>query len=630
MDSLIIAIRAVHFAGAISLAGIFGFVALVATAPPQKLQRALRQLSWISIALVALSGPLRLLSVGHEMTGYGFADMVVRGTVREVLAATQFGHASLVRSVLLVALIPFVVMLGRYRSRDLIGMIVAAAGLAAIAWQGHAGADTGWDGVIHLGADAGHLVAAGLWLGALLPLALQLRDASDVSAQYGVVKRFSALGVACVATLLASGAINSWYLVGSIPALLGTGYGQVLLAKLALVVAMLCLAVYNRWRLVPRLAAGNGAGAARRLSRHSMIEAALGVAVIAIVAALGTMIPAAHQAIVWPFGVRFGLDAIALEPTAATDVIVSATFAVIGLLLLGFAIYRRYWLVVVFGALLSAGLGVHVTEWVLVAATPTSYQRSPEPFTAATIAVGDALYRENCVSCHGPEGHGDGPLGAELPITPADLTAHLAMHPEGDLYSFIADGMDGGVMPRFRNLDAKQRWDLVVFLEAQQQAFAASSTLLALVNASATPRAPDFVLPEPQDGATTLAALLKQGGALLVFATLPQSQARLDEIAGWRSALRDTGIATIVLTDTPELRDAYALYDRRPQIEDAAPAAHIEFLIDRNDYIRARWRPGDIPDWTQLPALQREIAAMSQLESSPPAAEPSTTHVHDE
>ena len=629
MDSVTIAVRAVHFAGAISLAGIFGFVALIGLSPSGKLQGTLQRLSWISFGLVVLSGPLRLLSVAHDMTGYAFADIVARGTVREVLAATQFGHAATVRAVLMVALIPFIVTLARRRSLDLIGMIIAAAGLAAIAWQGHAGADTGRDGVIHLAADASHLVVAGLWLGALLPLALQLRDASDTNAPHGVVRRFSGLGVACVTVLLISGAVNTWYLVGSIPALLGTSYGQVLLAKLALVAAMLCVAAYNRWRLVPRLAAGNGTTAASRLAWHAMIETALGLAVITIVAALGTMVPAAHQAIVWPFGVRFGLDAIALEPRFRTDVIVSATFAVVGVLLLGFAIYRRYWLVAVFGALLSTSLGVHLAEWVLVPATPTSYQRSPEPFTAATVAAGHALYRDNCVSCHGAEGHGDGPLGAELPITPADLTAHLTLHPEGDLYSFIADGMDGGVMPGFPKLTAKQRWDLVVFLEAQQQAFAASSTLLALVNASPAPRAPDFVLPETQDGASTLAALLKQSGALLVIATLPQSQPLLDEIAGWNSTLRDAGVATIVMTDLSDVRDAYALYERRPQVEEAAIAAHIEYLIDRNGYIRARWRPGDIPDWTQLPVLQREIAALAHLELSAPAAEPAI-HVHEE
>lgn len=34
---------------------------------------------------------------------------------------------------------------------------------------------------------------------------------------------------------------------------------------------------------------------------------------------------------------------------------------------------------------------------------------------------GARLYRDNCASCHGPRGAGNGPLGQDLPITPADL-----------------------------------------------------------------------------------------------------------------------------------------------------------------------------------------------------------------
>jgi mono/diheme cytochrome c family protein len=34
---------------------------------------------------------------------------------------------------------------------------------------------------------------------------------------------------------------------------------------------------------------------------------------------------------------------------------------------------------------------------------------------------GETLYRENCAACHGDTGAGDGALGAELPVEPADL-----------------------------------------------------------------------------------------------------------------------------------------------------------------------------------------------------------------
>jgi copper resistance protein D len=50
----------------------------------------------------------------------------------------------------------------------------------------------------------------------------------------GVLSRFSVMGYVAVAVLIASGLINSWYLVGSFAALLGTLYGRPLLVKLSL------------------------------------------------------------------------------------------------------------------------------------------------------------------------------------------------------------------------------------------------------------------------------------------------------------------------------------------------------------------------------------------------------------
>jgi putative copper export protein/mono/diheme cytochrome c family protein len=627
MDIALIAIRTVHFAGAISLAGLFGFVALIAGRVAPSLRERLVRIGWISIALLLASAPLWLLFVAQSVSADSLATTIRSGAIVIVLGDTQFGHVLILRMLLALLLLPYVATLGRRRALDLGATVIAAISLALIAWQGHAGADLGWDAAIHLTADATHLVAAGLWLGALLPFALLLRAPATDSDHGTAARRFSTLGLACVAVLLVSGTINAWYLVGSIPALIGTPYGQLLLAKLALVAAMLSLAAINRWRLVPRLASGDP-GAASRIASHAAIEAMLGLLVIAIVAGFGTMIPAAHQLPAWPFPVRFSLAVLDASPDLRRDALFSGIATLAGLALIGVGIRRRRWLALLIGLALAVGLGARAVELLLVPATPTSYASAPEPFTAATIATGHALYVKNCVSCHGDEGRGDGPLGAELPIVPADLTAHLATHTEGDLYSFVTDGMDGGVMPSFAALDSTQRWDLVVFLDAQQQAAAASSTLLAEVTGSPAPRAPDFALPSAEGDAGSLQALAAQGGALLVFASLPQSQARLDQLRQWSDALRQAGIAVVTMTDAPAIRDAYALYERRPQLEDEAPAAHLEFLIDRDGYIRARWRPGDTPDWTQLPALQREIAAMTHLELAPDVAP--TAHVHED
>jgi putative copper resistance protein D len=300
MDPLLIATRALHFAGALSLLGVIGFTVLVAR-EAAAIKPKLRLAAQLSAALMLVTAPLWLVSVGKEMSSDTLAFAISSGVAKTALLDTQFGHALCLRVILTLCLLPLLARLGENRRLDAFASTIAAASVAAIAWQGHAGAELGRDAAIHLSADAAHLIAAGLWVGALLPLVLLLRAPTGTSGRYEAAKRFSTLGVACVALLLPSGIVNAHYLVGSVPALIGTAYGQVLLLKLALVLTMLALAAMNRWRFVPRLA-GHDNGAARRIVRHTAIEGALGLGVIAIVAALGTMEPAMDEPVVWPFG----------------------------------------------------------------------------------------------------------------------------------------------------------------------------------------------------------------------------------------------------------------------------------------------------------------------------------------
>ena len=123
-----------------------------------------------------------------------------------------------------------------------------------------------------------------------------------------------------VGALLATGIVNGWLLVGGIPALAGTDYGRLLLIKLALFVAMVVIAAFNRLRLTPRLVRAAGAAIApvkgdglRALARNSMIEATLGLAIVVIVGALGTTPPGSHVQPTWPFAIRYS-DAAFSDP----------------------------------------------------------------------------------------------------------------------------------------------------------------------------------------------------------------------------------------------------------------------------------------------------------------------------
>jgi hypothetical protein len=110
--------------------------------------------------------------------------------------------------------------------------------------------------------------------------------------------RFSTLGMAAVATILATGSINAWCLVGSFAALAGTDYGRLLSVKVVLFFVMVAVAAFNRLGLMPHLVAdGHPAAtvtALRQLRRNAAFETAAGAIIIAIVAVLGTLPPASH------------------------------------------------------------------------------------------------------------------------------------------------------------------------------------------------------------------------------------------------------------------------------------------------------------------------------------------------
>jgi putative copper resistance protein D len=100
-----------------------------------------------------------------------------------------------------------------------------------------------------------------------------------------------------VATLIVTGLLNAWILVGSLKALDSTEYGQFLQVKLALFALMLCLAAVNRLHWTPRLVwqpAALHKRALNQLTQNSIMEAGLGLAVFVMVGALGMNHPAIH------------------------------------------------------------------------------------------------------------------------------------------------------------------------------------------------------------------------------------------------------------------------------------------------------------------------------------------------
>jgi putative copper resistance protein D len=314
---LLIYVRFVHFAATMLVAGVVFFVAFVSNPAarlvgdkahaPAEVKDWNRLLAWCALLLAVLSGAGWLFLTASAMSGEKLVEILPSGTLWTVLTETVFGHATVVRLGLAVGLTVIFVPLFSTRSRDRVWLDVVAAFLAAafaggLAWGGHAAGGLGAEAIVHPAADVLHLIAAAAWVGALLPLAILLAVTGpaphDLELARAATVRFSLLGMAAVSTLLATGLVNTWYLVGSTEALFGTYYGKLLLFKLALFLGMVAIAAFNWSRLTPALVqTGNIADAQiahRRLLRSVAAEVAAGTIIIAIVAVLGTQPPASH------------------------------------------------------------------------------------------------------------------------------------------------------------------------------------------------------------------------------------------------------------------------------------------------------------------------------------------------
>jgi putative copper resistance protein D len=261
----------------------------------------LRPVLLIAGVLVPISAACALIAQTGVMAGDPRAGFDP-ATLKDVLSGEAFGAAIIGRTGAgLLALLALLV-LPPGRRLWFVTAGLGAVALAALAWGGHGAADAGAPGLIHTIADVVHLLAAGLWPGALVALlVLLLRRPIEGSSSQSLcraLKGFSGVGSAVVAAILASGLVNSWFLVG--PSHLAdawrTPWGDVLLVKLALFAAMLAFAGLNRFRLTPSLArslSGDPAPSLRALRTSIALESLLGLAVLAAAATLGVLPPPA-------------------------------------------------------------------------------------------------------------------------------------------------------------------------------------------------------------------------------------------------------------------------------------------------------------------------------------------------
>jgi putative copper export protein/mono/diheme cytochrome c family protein len=667
LQVLLSATRALHYVAMLSLAGTLIFEVCVAGPVLDRLgsghlpafRRWSDRLAMASVVLGILSGLLWLLLEASGMSGKPMALVISEGMVSVVLGRTRFGHDWLLRGILAALLLVCLVARRRTsiaalsKTLDLTAIFLGLVEVMTIAGAGHSAGGRGWPGRLQLATDAAHLLAAGAWIGGLLPLALLFAQlgrgggSAVTSAAYDAASRFSRLGVLAVGTLILTGIVNSIFLVGSVPALLGTEYGHLLMLKLALFLTMVAFAAINRQWLVPQLASVDSTrydsmiAALGRIRRNALMEAGLGILILVLVGSLGTTSPALHLQPHWPLPFRISVAAFEARPEVRTEALLAGVVMVAGLALLAYGLVRVHQrtLHILLGLFVTVAVGWWPLQFMVVSAYPTTFYHSAAPFTASSIVQGGAIYAENCAGCHGASGLGDGPLATSTPVRPADLTAaHIFEHSEGDLFWWISDGIVAGGMPGFATvLSEKERWDVINFMHARASARQAAAVGFDIKSVSA-PLAPDFVFDR---GGTeeTLEHAREQKSVLLVFYRLPTSSMRIEALARAEGMLETAGLRLLaVAIDRAVARKNSG--DEQPDfIIDAAENAaaayalfagasafdHCEFLIDRAGFLRARWcadLPGGVADVIYLAAETERLAVL-------PVRAAAQTHAHE-
>jgi putative copper resistance protein D len=293
--------RFVQYAMLLGLFGGFGFHAM--TAHGFARSNGLR--GWVIFAAIAapVVVAFSLLTDIAAMMGQSPFDPDW-AAIASLLSATDFGQARIVR-VLAVVLAWVPALLFRpSRAGSSVAASLYGAALASMAWSGHAAAGEGFAGWLHRLNDAVHLLAAGLWLGAIgwfALLVLRTYARSDPERSMGLaaaLKGFAPVGATLVLLLVVTGVVNSQMIfgLGQLLPVLATGYGLLLVLKLGLVALMLLCARFNRStsRSIPEAGSAGPVPdhqALQSMRRPLLLELLLAVAVIAVVAWLGLASP---------------------------------------------------------------------------------------------------------------------------------------------------------------------------------------------------------------------------------------------------------------------------------------------------------------------------------------------------
>lgn len=283
MQTALILCRLAHFTALLVLFGWYlsRDVLLRPVLPVGMYRSSMPASRWL--ATVALfSAVAWLLVTGASMAGI-WSEGLQPATLMLVLGHTAFGTFWLWH-------LGFNILLLRVLSRSkapagALPLLLCSLLLVTVAPTGHVAMFDGVYGGLMIANQLIHLSAVGAWLGGVTLLAMLMHGPATPDLRV-VLQRFSGLGYAMVALIVITGLINVRAMSGALwPVPAFAGFGLILAIKLAMVLCMLALALFNRLQL-------NRRGLRlQRLRASIALECLFGFAALAAVSLLGTLPP---------------------------------------------------------------------------------------------------------------------------------------------------------------------------------------------------------------------------------------------------------------------------------------------------------------------------------------------------
>ncbi|MGF9693766.1 CopD family protein [Rhizobium sp. 0TCS1.26] len=264
--------------------GAGGFVTAIARGGARvRLQSVLRRSLLLSSGIAVVTSLVAIPFQTSVITSE-WALSSLPQTVLKVAVDTSSGRAMLLHAIICAAMFA-----ATFARTEKVFLVAAALAVGSVAMSGHAG-----DTVVASIVDAVHVLSATAWVGALIPFLLLLNMANRPGLRSDAVcsmQRFSAVGHVAVGLVLASGLANTLLILGHPRTDLTSPFQFKLVIKIAVALAMTCLALVNRYLIVPRCRS-YPRSSQRLLILGTSAEIMLGLSAFALVASLGLDDPA--------------------------------------------------------------------------------------------------------------------------------------------------------------------------------------------------------------------------------------------------------------------------------------------------------------------------------------------------